>query len=117
MCLNVFYFCFCCGTRVIDINIWKCYYQNISKENQYYLDYHYFDKKFDPEHLINVKHFETVFGMCQYCELKCEKKCSLVKFVEKDYFIERIHFQPLSIYKEEKKNIFFKLLQLCGIRK
>lgn len=108
MCLNVFYFCFCCGTRVVDINIWKCYYK--------YQDYKFNERKNDPQHMINVKYFESLFEMCEYCQRKCEKNCKDFKFVEKDFDIERIHFVPLSIFKE-KKSISRKFKMFCGIQK
>ena len=54
---------------------------------------------YDVNHMINVKHVETLFGMCAKCKLGCVKKCSGIEFEEKDYFIERMNYKPLKIYQ------------------
>ena len=46
MCKQVFYFCHCCKIRAIDANNWKSFYK--------YEDYRFFERVYDPSHLLNI---------------------------------------------------------------
>ncbi len=103
MCKQVYYFCHCCKIRAIDANNWKCFYN--------YEDYRFFERVYDPSHLLKIVYIQCTFGMCGFCKLACKEVCNKEIFEEKDFDVERSTFKPP--YLVQNKITFKEFFNIC----
>lgn len=105
MCTYHHIICYCCGIKIVAINIFKCY----SKREFMLYDDYYYQQKNDRNHIIIIKIFESLFSICNKCKI-CKDKCG-IKLIEIEYEVERRKYKQPKICKD-KITFFERVLKM-----